>query len=190
MGNCYIVRKGGVGGSSEQEWDETLPSGYTKLTYVICPSSSSSTGFNLPISLYNGDIIISKTICLTAKDEASIYGYPSVFELYYNNNLNFVKDMSLTILNQDTTVIPNIVSTKFTANNSTINIGYYRKDQYIFNGKIYNIKAGRLASDLTVNKVFNLVPAKRNSDNAIGLYEKVTNTFYTSTTGLAFTSDE
>lgn len=189
MGDCYISRRGGVS-SSEQEWDETLPSGYTKLTYVICPSSSSSTGFNLPISLYNGDIIISKTICLTAKEEASIYGYPSVFELYYNNNLDFVKDMSLTILNQDTTTVPNIASTKFTERSSTINIGYYRKGQYIFNGKIYNIKAGRFASDFTVNKVFNLIPAKRDSDNAIGLYEKVTNTFYTSTTGLAFTSDE
>lgn len=38
----------------------------------------------------------------------------------------------------------------------------------------------------STTKVRELIPAKRKSDNAVGMYDKITNTFYTATTGVAF----
>lgn len=186
MGNCYIVRRGNISNGDH----DNLPTGYTRLSYVLCPSTTQTAGFNLPIPIPSGSIIISETSCLNVdSDEAAIYGYSGSCELYYSLG-DVAAYSNIRMLEKNLTVIPNIVKVKANTDIPQINIGYYRSGLYVFNGRLYSFKAAKLSTDLTVDIFINLIPAKRNSDNAIGLYELVTDTFYVSTSEIDFESDE
>ena len=70
-----------------------------------------------------------------------------------------------------------------------ISVGYYRVGSYTFKGKIYRIKVynfrnTKVGDAETIQ--FDFYPARRKSDNKVGMYERVSDIFYSSTTGTEF----
>ena len=215
MGNCYIVRK--TGGLSDTPTPTSLlPSEYTQLSYIICSSDTQATGFGFvdryyATIMYPGFVIKSvikpfnterNYQYLFGNDTGYKFGLSTFFDTigdchydsYYNTSLLGINES----LNYDT------VYTKMSCENYGVNIGYIDSSNKFFYGKIYNIHFAELSYDesynnFRINTIVNFIPAKRNSDNAIGMYALgdaeigsggLINQFYTSTTGLDFTSDE
>lgn len=113
------------------------------------------------------------------------------FEIYYDiNSLHiYVNNTINTLLNNTSNNV--IYSGEFdldSYNNSTIYIGLYRTDKYVFTGNIYEFSMRErlnsamenpALSPITPEVYIHLIPCYRKSDNEPGFYDVVNNVFYT-----------
>ena len=167
---------------------------YDELEYLVC--TSSQPGFTIPSMVYyaNGDDIfeITSMIYEYISSESAILGYDGNFELMYKQSSGQIDYYNyVEILGGRYTVNTNIKHTFYARmkNNSTVNVGFYRLGNYPFSGRLYGIKAYRFSKKEEAvwnNIALNLVPCKRKSDDKVGFYDTVSETFFPSTTGAEF----
>ena len=175
-----------------------LPSEYEQLEYIICPSFSAQAGFSIAESIPN-NTIFDFTTALTESTNSEIafggYSTGNTYELYYKNmqgtlygainDLNGFAGKSIQI----NTPYRMIARANTPYNLNGINIGYYRLNDYKFKGIIYHAKIYNFVNVGVGDKenvLYEFYPAKRKSDNKIGMYERVNDVFYSSTTGTEF----
>ena len=174
-----------------------LPTGYTQLDYVTCGGETSPAYCEISLSL-NDNVDIWEFITSTNTIESGYHTFfarINQYSLAYNGSTlkgwqvsPFTGDVTATV----GTVYRTNISTSGGSGNITYTIGAYRSDAEYFDGRIYSIKCKHSDSDGekslfdTQNMALFLVPAKRNSDDKVGLYDVVSDTFYTSTSGNDF----
>lgn len=184
------VSGGGGGGGS------TLPSGYTQIEYVECPSSG-QTGFAITdYSVIAYDILESLTMPYQlSSDESAFAGIADSVELYYHNDsaLNWIDGSEIWVFDyQERPSVQayeqyyhkTMVGSDFSGN---FTVGYYKLGSEQFVGRIYKFKIYR-TSDLynDISVIHNFVPCIRDSDDKVGMYDIVDEVFYSSTTGTEF----
>ena len=190
-----ITESLGIMMSGEQEIPD-VPDGYEQLDYVVCPSSGQAgfevTGYT-PIQY---DIHECKTSPYQINDEAAFAGNIdnyTTFELYYKDGgiksykLNSALS-AIFIPNRDAEIGNDYLSRVMIGKTLPGNfaIGYWDLNSYRFSGKIYYYKIWRLSNNSETTLIYDFVPAKRVSDDKVGMYEKVNGVFYPSTTGTDF----
>jgi len=170
-----------------------LPSGYTAISYVECPSTGQA-GF--AISNYNMpkyDIVESLTMPYAVSDEAAFAGVDDNFELYYYNNKamvwgsngkkeDYLGDRSVSANEQCYHRAANMADRL-----SDFTIGYYKPESYLFNGRIYYLRIyspTNLSEGISV--IHDFVPCIQDSTSKVGMYDMIGNDFYSSTTGTEF----
>ena len=183
-------------GLEQREKEELyLPSGYTRLDYVTCGGRTSPAYCEISL-LTNGNVETWEFITSTNTIESGYHTFfAHGFSVAYNGNTLkgwqkslFTGDITVTV----GTVYRTNISTSDKPGNITCMIGAYSSDQEYFDGRIYSIKCKHSDSDGekslfdTQNMALFLIPAKRNSDDKVGLYDVVSDTFYTSTSGNDF----
>lgn len=169
-----------------------LPDGYTQLDYVECPQSAWA-GFTIPNYTYKGyDILESKTMPYQVTTLAAFAGYKtSGIVLGYENSTTrlYAGQNAVDLIGTQEATVNNIYYHRGlkTVDISEFNVGYYRDDNYPFYGRIYYFRIYRCDNTSEgISMIYNFIPAKRLSDNKIGLYDAVNDTFYSSTTGTEF----
>ena len=171
----------------------SLPDTYEQLEYVTL---NGYTGFvMLNYALAGGDIVEAYTapFAESLSGEHAFFASSGYIEGCY-------QDGSLTVWGSGCTDL--IGSRQATANtkylsriqmtyaNTGFTIGYYNGSIYFF-GKIYSLAIIRPTKDQSGTevgsvKLLDFVPAKRKSDNKVGLYDMVNQVFCISTTGTDF----
>ena len=180
----------------ESDTTPRLPDGYEQLDYVICPQSGQAgfevTGYT-PIQY---DMHECKTSPYQIQSEAAFAGNIDnyyTFELYYKSGgikaytlNNALRDVL--IPNRDAEIgndyLSRVIIGKTLPGN--LAIGYWDLNAYRFSGKIYYYKIWRQSADSEDTLIYDFVSAKRLSDNKVGMYEKINDVFYPSTTGTDF----
>lgn len=172
-----------------------LPDAYEQLDYIICPSQSSQAGFRFSTSIPQSSIIDFTAALLADQSGEIAFGGSSSgnsWELYFQSmqgqTYGAIQDINgfKKAIQLDTPYRAIALSINWL---DGINIGYYRLNQYIFKGKIYHAKIYNYwNNDVgdSENVICEFIPAKRLSDNKIGMYERISNAFYSSTTGTEF----
>ena len=171
-----------------------LPSGYTAIDYVECPSLNDQCGF--PLTTYTqqkSDIHFAVVEPTRPGGEQGFAGIDSYAELYYDGNtlsawgnsssaINISGDQSISTGN----TYNSIAAFSRTFNSQTPwTIGYYSLNNYCHKGRIHGYKIYRaVTNDLSL--IHQLVPCIRDSDSKVGMYDMIGNTFYSSTTGTEF----
>ena len=173
--------------------DHRLPSGYTEIDYVECPSTGAA-GFaisNYTLTWY--DVVESLTMPYQVQNEAAFAGIAEFFELYFDQERAKVwasGDKKLDFLEEQNAPANELCYHRGMSNYSwsfPFTVGYYKTDNYLFNGRIYYLKiysTTNLSKGISVIHYF--IPCIRNSDNKVGMYDIINDTFYSSTTGTEF----
>ena len=156
-----------------------LPSGYTQLEYV---ESTGTQYIIIPSKTYVKDEELEIDFAYT-----SFAGrYPTVYgsyhsEIYTNINgevLSFaniqVSEPQKFILNQKQTIKAKFTDTKASPQGLFAYAHNVNTFIYMSQGKLY-----RFIDRLNGVDIFNMIPAMRNSDGEIGLYDTVTKQFFT-----------
>ena len=181
----------------ESDTTPRLPAGYEQLDYVICPQSGQAgfeiTGYT-PIQY---DIQECKTSPYSLPTESTTADFSGTwnshnphYQLYYDSNsIKFYeRDFAATALLPSRAAVVNgeyISRLKIEKTLSdSICIGYTKLNEYVFTGAIYYYRIWRLTNENTL--IYDFVPAKRTSDNKVGMYERINDVFYPSTTGTDF----
>ena len=175
--------------------DYHLPDGYTQLDYVETPSSGQA-GFEITgYTATDYDIHETKTMPYRFGAEAGFCGCDngSALELYYTSSGDlkvYSLDSCIDLIGSRSASLNNAYVTKAMIKStykSGFKIGYYKLQNYPFYGRIYYYNVYRPARDVeNITLLYNFIPCKRNSDNKIGFYDAVNDTFYSSTTGTEF----
>lgn len=174
-----------------------LPDAYEQLDYIICPSFSASAGFSISDAM-PGYTIIDFTVSLIESTNSEIafggYNGGNKYEFYVKNMTGAVFSNAIDLNGFSKSMQINTpyrlisMGTNW-AGISGISIGYFRIDAYIFKGRIHHVKLfnyENVGVGDTENVLYEFYPAKRKSDNKIGMYERVNDVFYSSTTGTEF----
>ena len=172
----------------------SLPDTYEPLEYVTL---NGYTGFvMLNYALLSGDIVEAYTapFAESLSGEHAFFAAPGYIEGCY-------QDGSLTKWGSGCVDLigsrPATANTKYlsriqmTYANADFTIGYYNDSVIYFFGKIYSLTIIRPTKDQSGTevgsvKLLDFVPAKRKSDNKVGLYDMVNQVFCVSTTGTDF----
>ena len=195
-----ITESLGIMMSGEQEIPD-VPDGYEQLDYVVCPSSGQAgfeiTGYT-PIQYDLHECKTSPYKIPTGSTSAQFAGtqdnYADYYQVYYNIESKitiYTKNSAASAkLPARDVVVNGTYISRFEINKTLTNnarIGYrVLGNIYKFNGAIYYYKIWRLSNDSENTLIYDFVPAKRVSDDKIGMYEKVNGVFYPSTTGTDF----
>ena len=192
-----ITESLGIMMSGEQEIPD-VPDGYEQLDYIVCPSFSAQAGFRISETIPSGTIIdFISALSESTNSEVAFGGNGSgyTYEFYYETMKCLVwgstaKDMNnISGTNAQINTPYRFIGQIQNANPSGLNIGYYDVGRLIFKGRIYKVKVYNFANmgvGDTENVLYELYPAKRKSDNKVGMYERVNGVFYPSTTGTDF----
>ena len=171
-----------------------LPDTYDRLDYVI----ANGAAFRFTYGEEKGDLfeIVTSANALES-------GYHTFFSVYNAYTLTYNSD-TLTSWQIDTfsgdvsavidTVYRTIIEIDRSHGDRALGIGGYPASEWaeFFNGRIYSIKCKRTDADGTKtlfnnsNYALYFIPAKRKSDNKVGLYEAVSGTFCPSETSTDF----
>ena len=171
-----------------------LPNTYDRLDYV----TANGAAFQTIYAENKGDLfeIITSANALDS-------GYHTFFSVYNAYSLTYNGD-TLTSWQIDTfsgdvsatvdTVYRTIIEIERSHGDRAIGIGGYAAAEWaeLFNGRIYSIKCKRTDADgeksmfNNSNYALYFIPAKRKSDDKVGMYEAVSGVFYPSTTGTEF----
>jgi len=174
-----------------------LPSGYTEIDYVECPSTGAA-GFE--ISGYTCayfDIHETKSMPYQVQNEAAFAGHSSspFVEFYYDSGMISLYTYSSDANGKDLIGrrSASVNNTYFSRaglsinNKSGFTVGYYRDDAYLFNGRIYYYRIYRGSNESEgMGMLYNFVPCIQDSTNKVGFYDTVNGNFYSSTTGTEF----
>ena len=190
-----ITESLGIMMSGEQEIPD-VPDGYEQLDYVICPQSGQA-GFEVTgYTAIKYDMHECKTSPYQIQSEAAFAGNIDnyiTFELYYKGGgikSYTINDALRDVLipNRDAEIGNDYLSRVMIGKTlpGNLAIGYWDLNSYRFSGKIYYYKIWRQSSDSETTLIYDFVPAKRVSDDKVGMYEKVNGVFYPSTTGTDF----
>ena len=218
LNNLNQYEQYGVYGSGRAscEGSSRLPQGYTEVEYIENTGTTSSNGayLNLGLPLYN---IIGNSFVITSRLKSEYYsasGYDvletiinseSVSSPYYGfvyryaystHNIELASNpsnhatlsttantdgtTSLTISCNSTSVTDQVPLGLFASYNTNYNTPYRFSKATIYSLTV--VKNGDTVRDL--------VPAKRDSDSVYGLYDLITDTFYTSPNGNNFIGGE
>lgn len=190
---------GAVSGSSR------LPQGYTELEYIQSNSTSSKTFIKLDYNANNNTrVVADMQRMLGASGNPRLFGCGWWNQLGYQINIENGKyyykfgnnsgwyqttasadyDRHIFDFNNngqfyvDSTLVETLPTTSFTCTDSFGVMGYLRNGSSYdaneeFYGKMYSFKLYESGTLL-----YDLVPAKRDSDDVIGVYDLVNNTFY------------
>lgn len=171
-----------------------LPNTYDRLDYVI----ANGAAFRLTYAENKGDLFEIVTSANALEN-----GYHTFFSVYnaysltYNGNTltswqidTFSGDVSAVV----DTVYRTIIEIDRSHGDRALGIGGYAASEWaeFFNGRIYSIKCKRTDADgeksmfNNSNYALYFIPARRKSDNKVGLYEAVSGTFCPSETGTDF----
>lgn len=158
-----------------------VPDGYTQLEYI---ESTGTQYIDTGWKPAKGDTLTIESSLSSNANESGFAGYTSQWELYYDVNKNVLAWSSgttitaLQIANSPVALNQkNTVQVRFDSAQSK-GTGYlftYRPGDYPFNGRIYSAAVKNSAGTI----LRNFIPAKRNSDNVIGLYDLANDVFYT-----------
>ena len=177
----------------------TLPDTYTRLDYVECGGASAPAYFDCTYTENKSDLWEFVTSA-NALDSGyhTFYAVSDAYSLAYDGDT--LKGWQITPFSGNVsadvdTAYRAIITTGTDTASKTFAVGAYHGTNWteFFDGKIYSIKCKRTDADGektlfdNLNYALYFIPAKRNSDDVIGLYEAVSGTFYTSTSGNAFT---
>lgn len=174
----------------------SLPDTYDELDYVIVPSSW--TGFVVPNWITETDDVVETD---TAPFSESLSGEHAFFATegyvegcYQDGNLtkwgNGCEDLIGTRSATANTRYTSRIKINSSGTPRTISIGYYNSSIRFF-GRIYTFTVYRSIKDQSgtevgTNKIIDLIPAKRKSDDKVGLFDMVNQVFCVSTTGTDF----
>lgn len=206
LGNTLVFQKGGS--PTPPQPQPILPAGYTELAYVATNSNAyidtgvaGATDLEITTKFYVGSYVQYASVYGNYIDQS--YNYNRVIlgsetSLYVAGGLNLsqaVSGFSLsavhTLVVNSTTAILDGVSTSVTAASGTtstknICLGNRAADNPVERNIGLRIYSFEIKKNGTT--VLNLVPAMRDSDDAVGFYDLVSDTFVKSLTGTEFTA--
>ena len=119
-----------------------LPTGYTQLDYVVCPSISNTCGFEIPNYIVNPkDLHECVTSPLSLSSEMGFAGYDWRYEIYYTADSELrTYQVDSMIGTQSNVVIGNKYISRFfpsySGGDTPYTIGYYRVNSYVFYGEM------------------------------------------------------
>lgn len=157
-----------------------LPAEYQEVEWVGVQNHSSSPTAYIDVGVYaipTGAVLRMETKPFSIIGQYdSPAGYNGSFEIYYTNNGQAMATYGGTTYNFTYTIGSEWDSFSITSGRpSGLNLLTYRADKYAFNGKF---KTAQI-TDSSNNVVHDYVPCYRKSDNEIGVYDIVTDTFHT-----------
>jgi hypothetical protein len=172
----------------------SLPDTYEQLEYVTL---NGYTGFvMLNYALLSGDIVEAYTAPFAESlsgEHAFFASSGNIEGCYQDGNLTTWGNGCVDLIGSR----PATANTKYLSRiqmtycNEDFTIGYYNSSSIYFFGKMYSLTIIRPSKDQSGTevgsvKLLDFVPAKRKSDNKIGLYDMVNQVFCVSTTGTDF----
>lgn len=180
------------GGSSTQ-----LPSGYTAIDYVECPSSGQAGFVVTGYDLVAFDIIETLTMpyYIPSNTDAAFAGIEDIVEFYYYNEMALTwvdgADQNLFGYRElpDAQAYEQYYHKDMIYDNYTddFTIGYYKIGEFPFAGRIYKFKIHRTSElDSDIRVAYDFRPCIRDSDDKVGMYDVINDVFYYSTTGTDF----
>lgn len=208
LGSNLVFQKGGSPTPTPPQPQPILPAGFTELAYVATNSNAyidtgvaGATDLEITTKFYVGSYIQYASVYGNYIDENYNYNRAilgSETSLYVGGGLNksqSVSGFSLsavhTLVVNSTTAVLDGVSTSVTAatgnaNTKNICLGNRAADNPAERNIGLRIYSFEIKKDGTT--VLNLVPAMRDSDDAVGFYDLVSESFVKSLTGTEFTA--
>ena len=187
-----------------------LPDEYTRLQYI---ESNGSQVINTGISVgtsYGLKTAVKLQLTTTDTSERAIWGprdYCGGYEVYFSNGkyVGFYRKsgQAVYVPVNYTTGVPYTITTEMTSNSMTINVNGVQRQ---YSGTVsaadsnnitlfgmcgkYRISARVYYANMWNNNVLvrRFIPAKRNSDNVVGMWDMVTKTFFTNAGTGSFTA--
>lgn len=166
-----------------------LPVEYQEAKYIQCDNNSGSVSYlDLPPTALPKDGQITIWIKQTAStsEDAGFLGRrdtSGAFELYYNGGVARAYGNGITNLVVTYGDTFDVVSaTKINYGASEFLLMQYRPDRYFFSGRCF-----RAYVELEGTRLIDLIPCYRKSDGEIGMYDLISNTFFTNAGTGAFT---
>lgn len=155
-----------------------LPSEYQEVDYLESEQSGYQY-FEIRNSATNGDKVYIKVQHLGGTNEGGFFGINIFSELYFKNNQILHWNEILLDNPPHTTVVGNdIVELQAhysSGTNSIERLFTYRTDRYKFYGRIWYCRI----TDINDTPIRDLVPCYRKSDNEVGMYDLISDTFFT-----------
>ena len=166
-----------------------LPAEYQQVEYIQCENASGSVAYlDLPATalLRESRITIYIKQKATISEDAGFLGRQDTsgaFELYYRDGVvsaygRGISDLAVTY--GDTFDVVSVTKIKYDTNEFLLM--QYRPDRYFFSGRCF-----RAYVELEGSRLIDLIPCYRKSDNAVGMYDIVSDTFFTSAGSGIFT---
>lgn len=183
-----------------------LPSGYTQLEYI---TATGSQYIDTGIKLANTDIIEITFKNSTTSSSMALYGVynttagqSSAFyanSTYYGyNGTNAVVNTNVNVDTGWHTVVHDFVNGRLSLDNASIQFTPFTftntENNHLFQAQNDGSYGNNFDGSVKSYKIFrggsiilNFIPARRNTDNAVGMFDTVTGLFFTSGNGAVFT---